>query len=158
MPLPPAKWKPVGVFDSLTAANTRSNCDECGRRLRYVHRIADARGTRTLRVGFCCASRLCSGMGYDPKAAERQARNRAGRLRTFIGGRWRKNENGNLVRRSRGALVTVYHRAGWWGFCVKEVRRGPSFSNRLFRLAEEAKVAAFDVLEQLFSNTPKENP
>jgi hypothetical protein len=140
VPLPPPKWKPLGIFDALAQSNIPSSCEECGRKLRWAHRIVEARGPRILHVGGCCADRLCLGTEYDPKAAERQARNRAGRLRNLLGGGW---------RRYRGAVVTAYQKSGWWGFCLKVRGQEPSFSNRMFRTAEDAKVAAFDRLEEL---------
>src|SRR5262245_48839677 len=59
-----------------------SNCERCGRSIRWVHVLARSQDGSHLYVGCCCAVRLCD--DYDAKAAERKAKNRAQRKHRFL--------------------------------------------------------------------------
>jgi hypothetical protein len=63
--------------------------------------------------------------GFDVRAAETDARNRAERLRRFLDpGQWHRSTKGNLTRKCRGWTVTVFEdRGGRWRYFVKKKRQ-----------------------------------
>jgi hypothetical protein len=141
------QWQLDRVTDADRYLNTDATCSECSHNIRWIHRLRDARSGREIEVGGCCAARMVA--GYDVAGAEREARNRASRLRTYLSGKWRVNASGNLIRRVGTATVTIFPSGRHMTASVKARGEKVRFLNRFADTTEKAKLWAFDLLGEL---------
>lgn len=80
---PKTDWTCREIIDAKAVnPNGSSKCEFCGTNLRWIHILEHKDYRRSVEAGCCCASRRC--FDYDAEAAEREFKNRIGRLMRFI--------------------------------------------------------------------------
>ncbi len=82
MARPDADWTCREVLDAKAVDPAgESHCEFCGTRIRWIHVLEHDDHDGTAEAGCCCAARLC--FDYDAESAERELKNRMGRLARF---------------------------------------------------------------------------
>lgn len=149
-PRPRMGWHFREVLDAkLVAPDEVVRCEVCNHELRWIHLLSHDAYWKVIEVGCCCALRLST--EYDAVEAEREAKNRSGRLMRFIDpSRWRRSHNNplniwrfvKLAGRKR-LRCTVYLKDGGYGIYLE----GTSHFDR-YATADEAKAIAFQLVER----------
>lgn len=148
---PRSGWQPDRLIDaaSFGAQTSRRTCDRCNHALRWIHVLVHRDWPHEMRVGCCCAVRLCD--DYDAEAAERHELNRVLRRQRFLGSeKWKRSRKGNLWRRYCSKTVTIFSRPlGGYGFSISfgKHTEKPEYSNLPYMNASEAMAGAFDRLD-----------
>ncbi len=153
-------WHAVRVTDALASGGTRIRCDRCNAQLRWVHVLTNDEHA-VIRVGCCCAVRLCR--GYDAVSAEREAINRGVRLLRFLDSRqWRtsKASPANVWRDvpipdGSTRRVTVFEKRGRFGVFVAGPRGANVTPFDRFDTPDAAKAFAFEVVDAIKSECNK---
>jgi hypothetical protein len=160
-PCPPAKSEPptpewVPAFRVDDAGSDRQSCDRCSTRIRWVHILRNLRDGSELRVGKCCAARLCN--DYDAGRAERNAINKAECRKRFCQReRWTQTRGkpGNIWRDclvdSEKFRVTIFLRNGRFSISIMKRNEEPYFHAVSFSTQADALATAFDLIEHLRS-------
>ena len=151
-PLPKMGWTSVEILDGQLITGEH-RCEFCNRRIRWVHLIEHPDRDGAHPAGCCCAIRLCD--AYDAEGAEREARNRAARFRTFADrSKWKvsKNNPRNIWRRvrvrGRGMqTVTVYEATGRYGVFRAGKKDDKHSEPPCFDTQQEAMERAFEIVD-----------
>lgn len=148
------EYRPVRVVDLLATTGEMSNCEYCGREIRYQHCLQDDSGGR-LNTGVECARNLCD--GYDGTEDENRLRNRAHKRQNWLNVRWGTSQKGNAYRvvtwAGRKYVVTVFRYADKWRSTTgyryvihEDGKDNPLFPDRTYDSEDASKMAAFDRL------------
>lgn len=144
---PKSGWRCTGVID---LGQPTLQCGACqGTRIRYAHRLSHVDWPDTLSAGCICAGHLTG----DPAAASERdsvARSRASRRSRWLSRNWKRSAKGNDTLKIDGWYVTIFT-ASSGGFGASVARQGgsPHFLQMRASTRDEAKLAAFDLFEQL---------
>jgi hypothetical protein len=154
--LPSMDWTCRDVLDAeVYSPDEPVRCKFCSTKIRWVHVLVHDDWDGSAESGGCCAARLC--LGYDAEAAEREVKNRVGRLQRFVDPRrWTRSRTKpeNIVRKVKLAdritiLVTVFLRpTGGYGICLSGPGKRTDFEPELYASQTEAKVVAFELVER----------
>jgi len=154
---PEADWTCREVLDAQAIDPLENaRCEFCGTRIRWVHVLEHDDYDRAVEAGCCCAARLC--FDYDAEAAERELKNRMGRLARFVDARrWKRSRNYpvNICRQVRtpdgGVLwVTVFLREGRYGVYLAGRHPDDRYCHpEKYASQSEAMSVAFDLVEHL---------
>lgn len=151
---PTSDWTCREVLDAKAIdPPEKSACEFCGTSIRWIHVLEHDDYHRSVEAGCCCAAKLC--FDYDAVGAERELKNRTGRLMRFVDLRkWKRSRRNpeNIWRRVRvpdGELtVTVFLKEGSYMIYVA----GPSSYRychwEAYTSQSEALTVAFELVEQ----------
>lgn len=160
---PTSDWSCREILDARAVDPMGTpKCEFCGHRIRWIHVLEHDDYPRNLEAGCCCAARYC--FDYDAEGAEREAKNRAGRMRRFVDQRrWKPSQSNpenicRFVRLGDGqrTRLTIYMKEGRYGIYLE----GSNHWNR-YDTQAEAKVMAFELVErvgELTVNQVNRNP
>jgi hypothetical protein len=129
-------------------------CEACGREdIRYVH-LLEHDESAPISVGCECAGKL-----QDDYATARRRRTaivgRAGRLRRWVKGRWRRWDDGVRYRRTDGRLAKIVPVNGGWKSMYRDTEHDwwtcmrPDDTPCVFPTAMDAKRSLFEELYPL---------
>ena len=153
--LPTTDWTFIAIEDAMdNNANAYSTCDFCGTEIRWVHVLEHDDYPRPVNAGCCCAQKYC--YDYDAEAAEREHKNKIGRLGRFVArDKWRasKNNRENICRfvrlpNGRRIHVTVWKKQDLYGVCITGLEHWDRYRSQL-----DAMNAAFDLVDDLKRET-----
>ena len=151
--VPHKGWKCVDLEDQGKATAICEMCE--AQSIRYVHVMEHPEYKDVLRVGCICAGH----MEQDPAAArarEARATSEAARRVRWLSRSWRVSAKGNRYVTARGYRTTVYPARGGWKFTVAAVEETNVVrSHRSFATSDEAKLAAFDQILRLQTDSPE---
>lgn len=128
-----------------------TTCEHCGKtRIRYIHVIIQRKTGERLYVGGECARQLA---GYDPTKAEKSVRQADQRRKRFVNSQvWRESAKGNPYRKystPNGIIViTIFPREDGYAWCFVDGEQ-PIYSDQTFDTVNDAKLDAFDTLQEL---------
>lgn len=151
-------WTCREVLDAYDVDPTAEiRCEFCNRKLRWLHIIEHEEVDRPAIAGCCCAAKKCN--DYDAVGTEREYKNRYDRRTSFVTRGWApsKSKPENICRfvslpagRHR---VTIFVANGRYGYSIVSVKNRPddkrTFSRDRYGTQAEAKVHAFEMIEQL---------
>lgn len=158
--LPETDWTPKKILDAkVKDAQKKFACEFCGRRLRWLHIIEHVDYHRPATAGCCCAAHRC--YDYDAAEAERECKNRAGRLMRFVDlRRWKPSRsNPDNVWRwvklsgKKKLRVTVFPKWGRYSVSVADPNQKPYFHPEKYASQIEAMKSAFDQIESRKNQT-----
>ncbi len=131
-------------------------CEFCGTSIRWIHVLEHDDYHRSMRAGCCCAVRLC--FDYDAEAAERELKNRMGRLMRFVDlRRWNRSRSNpeNIWRWVRlsdrnKVRVTVFLKDGRYAICLAGRKDDDCYFHwGRYATQSEATSVAFELVERL---------
>jgi len=149
--VPHKGWRFLDMEDLGVPDHT---CEMCERvQVRYVHRMEHPDYARVLSVGCVCAGQ----MEQDYAGAEHREKqfiSRVLRRATWLTRRWRESaEKHNHFLNAYGFNVVVFRKGAGWAYRLRKrddyESPPPHFSPRPYATPNEAKLAAFDALEEL---------
>lgn len=153
---PTANWTCREVLDAnVIEPDDIAKCDFCDRRIRWIHVLEHDDWHRSMQAGCCCAMRLCH--GYDAEGAERELKNRAGRLMRFVDlRRWRPSRTNpeNIVRTvkmpdGRNVKVTVFLKDGRYMVYLGYRKSSDNYCHwGKYASQSEALAVAFQLIEE----------
>jgi len=156
-PRPENDWTCREVLDAKAIdPKGQSSCEFCGTQIRWIHVLEHDEHHRSMQAGCCCAVRLCS--DYDAEAAEREVKNRTGRLIRFTDLRkWQRSKTNpeniwRFVRISDGSKrrVTVFLRQARYSICLAGRQDEATYFHReSYATQLEAMSVAFELVEGL---------
>lgn len=148
-------WQPVCVVDAHAANRGEGErCYICNKSLRWQHWLRNGQD-EYIGVGGCCAKRLIH--GYDARGAERNAINKANRVRSFTNPKkWKTSRNNPaniwrlvLLTNRASARVTVFEKYGSYGVFVARRQGNNACPPDRFVSRAEAMRFAFALIEEL---------
>lgn len=129
-------------------------CDMCeSQPIRFIHYMEHPRYDGTLACGCVCAGHMEQDLA---RARERDEsmRSRASKRSRWLSRRWKVSQKGNDWLQADGFRVTIFRRDGGWASAVVAVDDDfRYFSRRAYPTANQAKLAAFDLITQLLNGS-----
>jgi len=98
-----------------------------------------------LGVGGDCAE-MMGPDGGEALRRRREKRNRAARRKRWLTRKWKASPEGNHFLKSGGYCVSVWPKGAGWSFTVASENAAPHYPAATFSTADEAKLAAFDLI------------
>jgi DNA helicase-2/ATP-dependent DNA helicase PcrA len=141
--VPHTGWTCVDLID---LGKPTGVCEMCGYQIiRYVHVMRHPAYSGRIGAGCICAGRM---EGDSEKAAlrERDYKNLLNRRKTFLTRKWKKSIKGNFYlnyMQKNVVLLKSKYKTGYWRFSIDG-----KMSDREYPSLEEAKLAAFDILNK----------
>ena len=142
--VPKTGWVCQGVTD---LGGPYGICQMCGYQIiRYVHHMYHPEYGH-VDAGCVCAGKM-EGNIDAAKKREQEAKNRSSRRESFKKRKWKTSRNGNSYVKIKDHIVVLYQRKTdrVWKYSIDNV-----FCVEIFETKEEAKMAAFEALEQIIN-------
>lgn len=140
--VPKTGWVCQGVTD---LGGPYGICQMCGYQIiRYVHHMFHP-AYGHIDAGCICAGKM-EGNIEAAKQREQEAKNKASRRESFKKRKWKTSHNGNSYIKIKDHIVVLYQRKtdSVWKYSIDNV-----FCVEIFETKGEAKMAAFEALEQM---------
>lgn len=128
-------------------------CEMCrAARVRYVHYMRHPEHPKPLAVGCVCAGHM--EQDYEgAREREKEFISRMQRRAKWLTRRWRESGKHNEFLNAYGFNVVVFPKSAGWAYRFQKrddyETPPPHFSPRLYPTRDEAKLAAFDALEEM---------
>ena len=139
--VPKTGWYCTGVTDLGVPVGI---CEMCGHQIiRYVHHMSHP-NYRSLNVGCICAGKM-EGNIDAAKRREQDFKNKQARRENFRKKKWKISKNNNKYIKVKEHLIVLYFNSNYnnWKYSIDN-----AFCVEVFKTEEEAKDAAFEVLEK----------
>lgn len=162
------KWSEAGVphrgwevVECFKLEDREQLCEMCERQhVMFVHVMRHENYHDDLRVGCVCAGHMEEDMSAAHQR-EVQFRNRSKRRANWLNRKWKRSvySAGSQVLRTDGMQITVYPSGNHWAAAISHRASGHRRHSKLFyKTADEAKLAAFDVMMDWLKRKPWTRP
>lgn len=149
--VPHKGWECVEIED---LGAPEAICEMCeAQEIRYAHHMQHSSYPDTLVVGCVCAGHM-EGNLAAAQSRDKGMRSRFGKRKRWLSRQWKVSKKGNDWLESDGYRVVVYRKGPGWGATVSAIDESYlQHSRRAFPSADQAKLAAFDLVTKLLARS-----